>query len=101
MHPYRACREGILDLPMHGRRPVIIVGGEYTSRTKSACNFCKGALGLHPMEGLGTGDDVRRPIGHSCLVGETVLKAHVPCLVALFGSPSHLRIGFNADHTLC
>src|SRR5262245_49297817 len=52
------------------------------------------------MEGLGTGGDIGCPRRHSSLVGETIMKGHILCMIPLFGSSSHFGVGFNADHTV-
>jgi hypothetical protein len=51
------------------------------------------------MEGLRTGDDIGGPPGYSRLMGEAVVKAHILCLITLFGPPAHFGVGFNANRT--
>ena len=51
-----------LDLPVDDRRPVVVVRREHASRPENARRFGERRLGLHPVQRLRAGDDVRRAV---------------------------------------
>ncbi|MNL69570.1 hypothetical protein D3C87_1944470 [compost metagenome] len=40
------------------QRPVAVVGGEYAAGPQAAGNFLQSAQRLHPVKGLGAGNDI-------------------------------------------
>src|SRR5215212_5631865 len=51
-------REGLIELGLDDRWPVVVVRGEDAASPQDARRFCKCRLRLHPVERLRTRDDV-------------------------------------------
>src|SRR5207247_455068 len=92
--------EGGLDLPVHDRRPVVVVRGEHTARPQEPRRFREGRLRLHPVQRLRAGDEIRLAVGQAGRLRIRLNEAHVVRAGRRLGLRAHLGARLDADHLL-
>ena len=88
--------ERVVELGVDGRWQVVVVGGEDTAGAEDARCLRERRLGLHPVERLRAGDDVRRATRKAGVVrvALAVLDAG-----SVLGRRQHRRVGLDADRS--